>query len=46
MNVNDLIKELKTMDGDLPIVFKVDGFDFRQVKVVTESVIRKCIILQ
>ena len=46
MNVNDLINELKTMDGDLPIVFRVDGFDFREVKIVNQSEIRKSIILQ
>ena len=46
MKVQDLKKLLDGMDGELPVVFKVDGFNFREVEVGNESVIRRKVILE
>ena len=46
MKVQDLKKLLDGMDGELPVVFKVDGFNFRSVEVGNESVIRQALILE
>ena len=46
MTVKELIKKLEGMNGDLPVVFKVDGFNFREVEVGNESVIRRKVILE
>lgn len=46
MKVQDLKKLLEGMDGELPVVFKVDGFNFRSVEVGNESVIRQALILE
>ena len=46
MKVKELIKMLEGMNGELPIVFKVDGFNFREVEVGNESVIRRKVILE
>jgi len=46
MKVKELIKVLEAMNGELPVVFKVDGFNFRAVEVGNESVIRRNVILE
>ena len=46
MKVKELIKVLEAMNGELPVVFKVDGFNFREVGVGNESVIRRNVILE
>lgn len=46
MKVKDLKKLLENMNGELPVVFKVDGFNFKEVEVGRESVIRKVLILE
>ena len=46
MKVQDLKKLLDGMDGELSVVFKVDGFNFRSIEVGNESVIRQALILE
>jgi hypothetical protein len=46
MKVKELIKMLENMNGETQVVFKVDGFNFREVEVVSESVIRRKVILE
>ena len=42
----DLKKLLENMNGELPVVFKVDGFDFREVETGKISYIRRKVILE
>ena len=37
MTVKELKELLNKMDGNLPVVFKVDSFDVRKVKNVEDS---------
>ena len=46
MTVKDLIKVLEGMNGELPVVFKVDGFNFNEVNEAKMSVIRRKVILE
>ena len=34
------------MNGELPVVFRVNCFDFREVEIGKESVIRRALILE
>jgi hypothetical protein len=46
MKVKDLKKLLENMNEDLPVVFKVDGFNFREVETGKISYIRRKVILE
>jgi len=46
MKVKELIKLLEGMNGDLPVVFKVDGFNFNEVNEAKISYIRRKVILE
>jgi hypothetical protein len=46
MKVKDLKKLLENMNGELPVVFKVDGFNFREVETGKISYIRRKVILE
>ena len=45
MTVKELIKLLEGMNGDLPVVFKVDGFNSLNVNEAKISYIRRQVIL-
>jgi hypothetical protein len=45
MTVKELIKLLEGMNGDLPVVFKVDGFNALNVNEAKISYIRRQVIL-
>tara|TARA_R100000329_G_scaffold148995_2_gene138751 strand:+ start:1369 stop:1509 length:141 start_codon:yes stop_codon:yes gene_type:complete len=46
MKVKDLKKLLENMNEELPVVFKVDGFNFREVENGKISYIREKVILE
>jgi len=46
MKVKDLKEILENTNGELTVVFRVDGFDFREVINGKESVIRRALILE
>lgn len=46
MTVKELKKVLEGMNGDLPVVFKVDGFNFNEVNEAKVSYIRRKVILK
>lgn len=46
MKVKDLKKLLEKMNEDLPVVFKVDGFNFAEVDEAKVSYIRRQVILK
>ena len=46
MKVKELIKVLEGMNGDLPVVFKVDGFNFNEINEANISYIRRKVILE
>ena len=46
MLVKDFKKLLENMNGELPVVFKVDGFNFVEVDEAKISYIRRQVILK
>ena len=46
MKVKDLKKFLESMPDELPIVFRVDGFELREVSEVERSFVRKKVVLK
>ena len=46
MKVKDLKKLLENMNGELPVVFKVDGFNFVEVDEAKISYIRRQVVLK
>lgn len=46
MKVQDLKKLLDGIDGELPVVFKVDGFNFNEINEANISYIRRKVILE
>ena len=46
MKVKDLKEFLESMPDELPIVFRVDGFDRREVSEVERSFIKKAVVLK
>ena len=46
MTVKELKKLLENMHEELPVVFKVDGFEFAEVNEAKVSYIRRKVILE
>jgi hypothetical protein len=46
MKVKDLKRLLESMPDELPVVFRVDGFDIREVSEVERSFVRKIVVLK